>query len=182
MKLRYRFYAADPTLGSLTGKTIRFKPHNNHTVSVDAIELVPPGAATGVGEFQVVIDPSGSNWALVSRTYDIYVADGVTEQLIYSDRNIGEWQWIVRGTDTLGSEQLVVEAETASAAYLFTDLTDVFGEALPTQIPNVVANVSLHKTDRLCFITDLTTSGFTMNASSTGDTNMGLIDMIFTVV
>jgi hypothetical protein len=180
MKLRYRFYAMAPDGSSVTGKTLRLYPHgysNDVLRKIDATEIVPPGAVIGIGEYQVVIDPLGVgfNSDMIARTYDFYIVNGVTETLLYTDRSIGQWQWHV--------QNVLADDDVAGNAYLYSALTDTFGEALPATIPNVTVMIVLHRGDRLCYIptTDISDTGFTIYPSSAGSEPTPHVDLLITI-
>ena len=180
MKLRYRFYATDPTGAALTGMTFRFKPHYNHAVAADAVEIVPTGGTVAVGEYQVTFDPAIST-DLIARSYDIYLYDGATEILIYSDRILGKWEWVIFGNNAPGSEQLYIAAGDTTAVIPYSTLVDSFGESLPRAIPNPVPQVISCKTDRMCYISAFDQNEITLTASAAGAFDEAYCDVIVTV-
>lgn len=187
MKLRYRCFILTPQGTPLVGATIWFTPRTalsptepdpGTSFGVQATEVIPAGASTGIGEYEVVIDPmeGGFNSANIARLYDVWQdqGGGVYEQL-YDQRYIGAWQWKVT---SLISHITAIPDGGITVAY--NTLGDNFNEILPTTIPNAQVIIARHYVDRMCYITSVTDTDFTIVPSAGGVPDPD-VDIIVTV-
>jgi hypothetical protein len=187
MKLRYRCYILTPQGTPLVGATIWFTPRTTGSpiqpvpgtgFGIQATEVIPAGASTGIGEYEVIVNPlvGGFNSANIAKLYDVWQDQGasVYEQ-IYDQRYIGTWQWKV----TVGVA-IAIPDVGVTVDYDNVLLIDSFGDALPETIPNATVIVARHYVDRQCYISAVTTTSFTINPSA-GGVDTPIVDLIITL-
>jgi hypothetical protein len=173
MKLLYRF--------NLMGlDSLRYYNPNLEVRLYPAGSSVTPIVATPnvdlPGEYTVVIDPTevGFDSSFICPRYDVklYDSETLTETMLYSNKNLGGWRWVIRNVAVL------TEPEDS---IVFADLTDTMGDALPANIPNALVLVLAHHTDRAMYAKDITSTGFTLGIAVAGSSDPGECDIAIEV-
>ncbi len=131
-----------------TGETIKAAPFGTSANWTYASNL-------NDGRYKLTFDPAVGGSGIMSRYYDIY--NGPTKVLdkVY----VGEWAWFVKLT-----------VDVTPKVILFSDasMKDENNDSLPTTIPNVKITKMYEEKDLPFFIHTVTTTGFTIEASSGG--------------
>lgn len=110
----------------------------------------------GYGEYKFILDPTSNN-SIISRFYEIYIT-GTSYQV---DVDLGTWEWYV--------DDLEVDAEES---FLFADLLDENGEALPTTLSDVHISLTPLK-GRFGHISAKSDTEFTITLASEGGDEEG---------
>lgn len=177
MKLRYRCFIITPEGGPLVGANIWFTPRGAGPIApnpgidfgVQATEVIPAGSSTGIGEYEVIINPNTVSSANIAKLYDVWQEQGGVYEPLYYQRYIGAWQWVV--------ENMLVSAETVVS---FSDLQDTFLDTLPTTIPSATVTITRHYVDRMCYISAITDTTFTIVPSVAGSDD-AYVDLVVSI-
>lgn len=147
---------------------------NNGIAQIGAtVNVYPAGTAdgsgisvshTGSGIYKIIMDPDVNVNAL-AKYYDVWL-NGVKQEV---DQFFGDWGWKVAAV-TVKKEK----------AFLFTDLLDENGEALPTTIDDAEIHLT-PKAGRFGWVKTQNSSGFTIDVATAGDDDYCIFDIFVKV-